>query len=100
MGLYNTLYADVECPACGKQAHFEIQFKYGDCYFYHYTVGDVLQWGGIDVGEQGLANDKIDGINVRPCPHCGADELWFDIEFAADRIVGVSPRPGNVPPPI
>lgn len=90
MGSFNVLRAQVACATCGKEAPFEIQFKYGHCWLLTYAPGDRLRWGGNDVGEPGVRRVRVEGIGG-PCPVCGEDSLEFDLIVEYDRIVAVQP---------
>jgi hypothetical protein len=90
MGAFNTLVAETTCPSCGKKAIFEIQFKFGDTWQYHYTIGEKLRWGGNDKGFPNLPNAKIEGVGG-PCPYCKEDCMDFDISLKYDEISGVEP---------
>jgi len=68
----------------------EIQFRYGDVWQHEYRVGDVLRWGGNDVGAPGQSMVRVEGI-AGPCPSCGAADLEYDILIEADVIRAVEP---------
>jgi hypothetical protein len=54
-----------------------VQFKYGNTWQLHYKVGEELQWGGNDVGEQGRSDVVVDGIVETQCSNCGYGGPWF-----------------------
>lgn len=92
MGAFNTVSARTQCPNCGVIADFEVRFKFGDTWQHHYRVGDMLRWGGNDIGRSGLAEVLVEAIGG-PCPACGADGLDFDVRVIGDRVVSVDPAP-------
>jgi hypothetical protein len=90
MGAFNTLNASVLCPICGKEASFQIQFKYGDTWQHVYSIGDRLKWGGNDIGVSNAAHVVVEAVGG-PCPHCAADNLEFDIRVDDNRLEQVIP---------
>lgn len=88
MGAFNTVQAECDCPICGKIGLFEIQFKYGDTWQHSYSVGDLLKWGGNDVGQKNVKKVRIESIGG-PCPNCGSDFLECDVFVTDNRIENV-----------
>lgn len=97
MSAFNTIEASASCPRCKRTAEFGVQFKYGNTWQHSYRVGDSLRWGGNDVGIPGRKRVLVEGIGG-PCPHCGADNLDFDVVIEDDKIVGITPVQGDRPP--
>jgi len=88
MGIINILTANISCPNCKEQSDFKIQFRYGETWNYEYKLGDVLKWGGNEVGKKGVKKVAVEGIGG-PCPKCGTRFLNFEIEIKNDRIDNV-----------
>lgn len=48
-----------------------IQFKFGDTWQNQYLIGDLIRWGGADIGMPGLDKVKVYGISeLDKCPSC------------------------------
>ncbi len=96
MSAFNTVEGPVTCPKCGVAHDFEVQFKFGETWQHRYRVGDVLRWGGNDVGERGNKEVLVEGIGG-PCPSCGTEFLDFDVLIVDNRVTEVrlttAPRP-------
>ena len=93
MGAFNIVRGPALCPDCSRSADFEVQFKYGDTWQHSYRIGDRLRWGGNDIGSAGRKRVLVEGIGG-PCPHCGADNLDFDVLIKDDEVVGIEPVHG------
>ena len=91
MGLYNTIEISGTCPCCNNEVKLEVQFKYGDTYLHHYKLGDVIEWGGIDIGKPGRSKVVVEGFKL--CPICDA-ELNYEVWLESDKIVAVKPYTG------
>jgi|SRR5665213_794747 len=87
MSAYNTveLPNEEQCPNCGAAVRRRVQFKYGDTWQHHYDVGDVIRWGGNDIGAPGRLV-RVLGY-VESCPTCKAD---------VDRNVEMTVRDGRI----
>ncbi len=85
MSAFNILEAKLACPFCGQAGEFEIQFKYGDTWQHRYHLGDLLKWGGNDVGIADAKQVRIEGIGG-PCPNCKTNFVEFDLFLGNDRI--------------
>jgi hypothetical protein len=85
MSAFNTVRAECRCTACGKIGIFDVQFKYGHTWQIRYAVGDVLKWGGNDVGVEDAKKVRVEAIGG-PCSNCGADGLEFDVFLASNQI--------------
>jgi len=89
MGAFNTLAVNTVCPVCERTADFEIQFKFGNTWQYHYEIGQRVRWGGNDIGTAGHKRVLVEGIGG-PCLYCGTDDIGFDLVIEEDLIVGVN----------
>lgn len=92
MSAYN-IVGDVRatCPQCQAKVSIRVQFKFGSTWQYRYVVGDVLRWGGNDVGTPGREHVVADGAADSPCPVCGyADEWDFYVFIDRDRLIKVT----------
>lgn len=76
MSAYNIVRAELACPSCKSEVSVRVQFKFADTWQHEYEVGDVLRWGGNDVGERALAHAVIDGVVEGSCPRCGYEGEW------------------------
>lgn len=97
MSAFNTVEAAVACPICGAYHHFEVQFKFGDTWQHRYRVGDMLRWGGNDVGERVVNEVIVEGIGG-PCPSCCTEFLDFDVVIVDNRVAEVRPIATPQPP--
>lgn len=95
MSAFNTVTAVVTCPRCKTAAAIPVQFKYGNTWQYEYVTGDVLRWGGNDVGSPGRARVVVDGVADASCSTCGYDDEWhLDVHVDNDRIAFVETATG------
>jgi hypothetical protein len=94
MSAFNMVTAAAPCPSCGQIAEFEVQFKYGDTWQHLYRIGDRLRWGGNDIGSPGHMRVLVEGIGG-PCPHCGTDNMDFDLVVQNDAVVRLEPVRGE-----
>jgi len=92
MGAYNVLVID-RCGNCQSNIEVSIQFKYGDVWQYEYKIGDVLKWGGNDVGIKDARKVVVDGI-ATPCNICGK-ELDYVINLELNRVKSTEPNLGQ-----
>jgi hypothetical protein len=96
MSAFNTVSADLVCPSCGASAAVTVQFKYGNTWQFHYSVGDILKWGGNDVGERGRRHVVVDGVVEGACPNCRVSVEWDAyVHVKDDRIVRVAAADGE-----
>jgi len=97
MSAYNII-ADVpaSCPRCRAKVLIGVQFKFGATWQYRYVVGDVLRWGGNDVGTKGRMRVVADGAADSACPACGYAGEWdFYVFIERDCIVRVTEADGT-----
>ncbi len=104
MGTYNHLFATVNCPNCGKENLFTIQYKHGDCWLYDYKIGDAIRWGGNDYFQdehiEPPIKDYMSHINedlliegmADKCPFCNYDSPEFLIRIEGNIIRSVSKK--------
>jgi hypothetical protein len=90
MSAFNTVESLVACPSCGAARDFEVQFKFGDTWQHRYRIGDVVRWGGNNVGEPGHKEVLVEGIGG-PCPTCCTEFLDFDVVIVDNRLAEVRP---------
>lgn len=94
MSAYNILNTEVECSNCKHIYKGIIQFKFGNTWQLKYSVGEIIKWGGNDIGESNLSVVKVYGIlEEEECPNCLQVNLnnEFDISIKKDIIKGVKP---------
>lgn len=97
MSAFNRLRAGVRCPNCGNTAEQVIQFKFGDVWQHDYQLGDVLRWGGNDVGRPGLAKVSVSGAGEE-CPVCHSRGEGFSVVVEADVLASVEAAREGPPP--
>ncbi|QEH41133.1 hypothetical protein [Chitinophaga sp. XS-30] len=93
MGSFNILLAEIPCTSCGNKYEGKIQFKFGNTWQLRYRIGDVVKWGGNDIGVPGLLKVKVYGILESDiCPVCNQINKGneFDIFLEQDVIKSVS----------
>lgn len=61
MGAFNTVHIKWRDPQTSEIVEFKVQFKYGDTWQYDYQVGDLLKWGGNDIGNKDAKRVVVDG---------------------------------------
>ena len=87
MGAFNTVLGTVSCPRCHSSVGVRVQFKYADTRQHEYRLGDVLRWGGNDIGLSGKRYVVVDGVAEGACVSCGFDGEWaFYVIVERDRI--------------
>ena len=94
MSSFNILYADVQCSNCKNIYLGTIQFKFGRTWQLEYVIGDIVKWGGNNVGESNLLEVKVYGILEKDeCPKCKRfnQNNEFDICIENDFIKEVKP---------
>jgi hypothetical protein len=92
MGAFNTVRILGTCPSCKNEVNLEVQFKYGDVWQHHYQVGDVINWGGNDIGKSDRRKVIVEGFAI--CPICDS-ELDYELWLEKDRIIAVKPASGT-----
>lgn len=88
MGAFNTITGDAICPVCETMGRFDVQFKYGDTWQFHYAIGSKLRWGGNDIGTEGVKRVVVEAVGG-PCSKCGADLIDFDLLIEDDILVRI-----------
>jgi hypothetical protein len=94
MSSFNTLITDIACPSCRKICEVQIQFKFGNTWQLKYKVGDVITWGGNDIGSPDYDQVKVYGIiESSTCPFCLERVIpeEYDILVINNKIIRVSP---------
>jgi len=93
VGTYNTLNIERQCPRCKKPDQASIQFKYGDTWQIKYHVGEMISWGGNDIGSAKYNKVTVYGVAQNDeCKYCGMDlQIEFDIYIEGNRIQKVCP---------
>lgn len=89
MSAFNVLVGLARCPGCEHVEEFEVQFKYGNTWQNRYKLGDKIQWGGNDIGQPDCERVVVEGIGG-PCPHCGKDDIEFDIYLERDSLTSLT----------
>jgi hypothetical protein len=86
MGAFNTVKSEASCPFCGNGQRWTIQFKYGDCWQYSYSIGDKLRWGGNKKASNVGGSVRTEGVAEERCRECGRNSLNAAIYFT-DNII-------------
>lgn len=97
MSAFNRLHAQVRCPSCGNTPEQVIQFKFGDVWQHDYQLGDVLRWGGNDIGRPELAKVIVSGSGEE-CPVCHARGEDYVVVVESDVLAAVDAAPEGPPP--
>lgn len=81
MSAYNILKTEINCFNCQRKYPIAVQFKFGDTWQHTYKMGDLIKWGGNDIGKPNLQQVKVFGIaESSVCPNCGfINKNEFDI---------------------
>ncbi|WP_291913996.1 hypothetical protein [Chitinophaga sp. CB10] len=96
MGAFNVLIAEVLCPDCTKKHDGRIQFKFGNTWQLIYQVGDIIKWGGNDIGNSDLKKVKVYGIiESGLCPYCNNCNIVDEYDILIKDTAGArcSPHP-------
>ena len=91
MGVYNCLYAELECPFCKLSNQKEIEIKIGFLNLIYYKLGNKIEWtDGLKglKGKRPLNGDLI-GEGYVVCDPCDRD-FWVDVVIKNDIIVQVT----------
>jgi hypothetical protein len=62
MGAYNTVSFEWRDPTTNTVRSLRAQFKYGSTWQDEYRVGDVVSWGGNDVGDRSAKRVVVDAV--------------------------------------
>jgi hypothetical protein len=96
MSAFNTVVAKLECPNCRSVVTMPVQFKFGNTWQFQYEVGDLLRWGGNDIGQPMLRHVVVDGVAAGRCPRCSYDSEWnVYVHIENDRITRVENADGR-----
>ena len=96
MSAYNRLRAEARCPNCGVTSQQVIQFKFGDTWLCDYALGDLLRWGGNDIGRPEIAKVIVRGAGEE-CPVCHSRGEEFAVIVERDVITAVEEAPEGTP---
>ena len=94
MSSFNTLNAAIQCSSSKSNYVGNIQFKFGNTWQLKYSIGQIVKWGGNDIGESNLAEVKVYGIlELDECSICGGINTnnEFDIFIEKDFIKELKP---------
>ena len=81
MGAFNTVTAEASCPYCSHKQTWTVQFKYGNCWQFEYTVGKKLRWGGNKKGQNVGGSVRTEGITEESCVKCGKHSIDAAVYF-------------------
>jgi hypothetical protein len=94
MGAFNTVHVAWPASPGSDLMDVKVQFKYGDTWQYDYKVGDVLKWGGNDIGKKSANRVVVEGYLDAPADYPGVPES-FEIHIIQGRIDKVIPSTGT-----
>ena len=94
MGAYNTVTFNWNDPTTNEVRSLRAQFKYGDTWQDEYRVGDVLKWGGNDIGDRTAKRVVVDAVldDSTPPVHVPTD---FEVHILNGAIEKVVPASGQ-----
>jgi hypothetical protein len=94
MGAYNTVAFDWKDPATNEIRSLRAQFKYGDTWQDDYRVGDLLRWGGNDIGDRFARRVVVDAVLDDPAPTADVP-TEFELHVVNGTIEKVVPATGR-----
>ncbi|MCI0631310.1 MAG: hypothetical protein L0Y44_11735 [Phycisphaerales bacterium] len=94
MGAFNTVRLQWRDAKTGQYRDINVQFKYGDTWQHEYEVGDVLLWGGNDIGEPDSKHVVASGYLENPDALPGTPEE-FEVHVVGGAIAKVIPDTGR-----
>lgn len=94
MGAFNTVNVAWRISQKSEVPNAKVQFKYGDTWQHNYRIGDVLKWGGNDIGRRDAKRVVVDGCLDSPAAFPDVPES-FEVHIVNGRIESVIPATGN-----
>ena len=94
MGAFNIVHLAWRRSQASEVHDLKIQFKYGDTWQHEYSVGDILKWGGNDIGERDAKRVVVDGCLDSPTAFPSVPES-FEVHIVNGRIDRVIPATGS-----
>jgi hypothetical protein len=94
VGAYNTVTFDWKDTATNEVRSLRAQFKYGDTWQDEYRVGDVLRWGGNDIGDRFARRVVVDAVVDAPASSESVP-TEFEIHIVNGTIDKVVPASGK-----
>lgn len=94
MSAFNTVLVPWKDPTSGQRRELKVQFKYGDTWQHVYRIGDVLKWGGNDVGIRAVKRVVVDGVLDDLAPSSTTPED-FEVHIVENKIADVRPATGE-----
>jgi hypothetical protein len=94
MSAFNVLTVEIPCSNCEQKNHVRVQFKFGDTWQLEYKLGDIITWGGNDIGSSDLGKVKVYGIaESTTCVFCHKNDIpeEYDIFITDSLIKSISP---------
>jgi hypothetical protein len=96
MGAFNTVVGKAICPKCKRHVRVIGQFKFGNVRQFSYRIGDMLGWGGNEIGRSGFQHVVVDAIAETNCPSCGFSGEWdLYLHVQCDRLVRLETATGD-----
>lgn len=94
MGAFNTVHIRWRNSQTSEVLDINVQFKYGDTWQHDYRVGDVIKWGGNDIGHKNARRAVVDGCLDAPAASPGMPES-FEVHILNGKIEKVIPATGS-----
>lgn len=94
MGAFNTVNLAWLRSQASEVIDVKVQFKYGDTWQHDYSVGDILKWGGNDIGERDAKRVVVDGCLDSPAAFPSVPEN-FEVHIVNGKIDRVIPATGR-----
>jgi hypothetical protein len=86
---FNVVTLEAACPFCGHQQSWRLQFKYGHCWQFEYSVADEIRWGGNDYGRNVGGHVRLPAVAEAQCSTCGRDDVEAAVHLRDNRIESV-----------
>jgi hypothetical protein len=92
MSAFNVVHLHWHDPQTNKILDINVQFKYGDTWQYEYEVGDILKWGGNDIGIKDVKHVVVFGALENDHSEVPED---FEVHIVDGKIEKVIPVTGD-----
>lgn len=93
MSAFNVVIVPWQDPITHKEFELRVQFKYGDVWQYVYQIGEILKWGGNDIGRKEAGRVVVDGCLEGEPPVSEVPED-FEVHILKNKIDKVVPATG------
>ena len=87
MSAFNRVHLPWHDVSDYKVLDIHVQFKYGDTWQYDYEVGDVLKWGGNDIGVKNAKHVVVYGCAEGDLPGVPEDFEVHIVDGTIERVI-------------